>query len=612
MLILYYFNFWGSEACLIKRIKILFLLCLIIFPLSDFVYPQSNIDNLFYLLEKSNYPAQKDILEKILLSITDIDTAIAKRHTERLLKLTVKFKNPFCYNHSLLFYSRFGSPSNRKNILFTTYRLAKDADDIDLMARTQIALSEVYKEENRYDSSIVSIIKARDLFEKTNNQNEQVTVLHKIGDLYYLAGLYDRAEKYFKEVRRLKGEPKAWRDWREYVITNNLGLIEKGRKNYDSAINYFNKALNDLYLNKKHILNYMDTIRIVYSYTSLADLYIYKKNYNKAWDLVEKACFAESKYMRPEHMIKLYLIKGKLFYYKANYDSSLFYLNKAKSIEQCPNSLELSPAIYNYMSGSYSKLNDFKNAWIAKNKFIQVSDSLLKKKNIYSGVQFISDNFVNKAETVIDKYKVKEKYLFGIILIVSLSIILILFIFFRLKNSYQQLIKKNIELMNADINIEELKLHLRKKKDKFQKKLPEKNEMELLNLKVEGNDEDIHSQAKMKNFATQLDEEMTKRQLFVDQNITLDSLAHLLNTNRNYLSKVINDIFGKNFNSYINELRIKKSILIISKKEGINFYTLDGIAQTVGFHNRTTFISAFKKYTGVTPSLFIKNMNSSR
>ena len=62
------------------------------------------------------------------------------------------------------------------------------------------------------------------------------------------------------------------------------------------------------------------------------------------------------------------------------------------------------------------------------------------------------------------------------------------------------------------------------------------------------------------------------------------------------------------FSSYINDLRIKKAILIISQKEDVNIYKLEGIAKQVGFKNRTTFITAFKNYTGVTPSFFMKNM----
>jgi AraC-like DNA-binding protein len=36
--------------------------------------------------------------------------------------------------------------------------------------------------------------------------------------------------------------------------------------------------------------------------------------------------------------------------------------------------------------------------------------------------------------------------------------------------------------------------------------------------------------------------------------------------------------------------------------------TLEGIAGSVGFHSRSTFNLAFKKFTGVTPSVYIANL----
>ena len=47
-----------------------------------------------------------------------------------------------------------------------------------------------------------------------------------------------------------------------------------------------------------------------------------------------------------------------------------------------------------------------------------------------------------------------------------------------------------------------------------------------------------------------------KNQDFLRKNITLDSLSKEFDTNRDYLSKLINELKGKNFTQYLNELRI--------------------------------------------------------
>ena len=88
--------------------------------------------------------------------------------------------------------------------------------------------------------------------------------------------------------------------------------------------------------------------------------------------------------------------------------------------------------------------------------------------------------------------------------------------------------------------------------------------------------------------------------------MVLPDFAKKLHSNRNYLSQIINEHFNVNFNNFVNEYRIKESrkLLLSSKYEN---YTIEGIATTVGFHSKTTFNNAFKKFTGVTPSFFRKN-----
>ena len=66
--------------------------------------------------------------------------------------------------------------------------------------------------------------------------------------------------------------------------------------------------------------------------------------------------------------------------------------------------------------------------------------------------------------------------------------------------------------------------------------------------------------------------------------------------------------FNKNFNQFINDYRIREACQLFER--GIHHEkTIEGIALTVGFNNRATFISAFKNYTGVTPSFYIKSLN---
>lgn len=72
---------------------------------------------------------------------------------------------------------------------------------------------------------------------------------------------------------------------------------------------------------------------------------------------------------------------------------------------------------------------------------------------------------------------------------------------------------------------------------------------------------------------------------------------------RHHLSAVINTVYQKNFNGLINEYRINHIKKNLHKKQWSNL-SLEGIGMEAGFKSRSTFLKAFKKETGMTPSAF--------
>lgn len=92
--------------------------------------------------------------------------------------------------------------------------------------------------------------------------------------------------------------------------------------------------------------------------------------------------------------------------------------------------------------------------------------------------------------------------------------------------------------------------------------------------------------------------------VYKNPNLTLTDLAGLLNTNRNIISRAINQEFSMNFNDFVNEKRAEAVIEKLQKGEHAN-HTLLAIALDCGFNSKTTFNRAFKKHTGTTPKQFI-------
>ncbi|MEZ4874953.1 MAG: helix-turn-helix domain-containing protein [Flavobacteriaceae bacterium] len=103
-------------------------------------------------------------------------------------------------------------------------------------------------------------------------------------------------------------------------------------------------------------------------------------------------------------------------------------------------------------------------------------------------------------------------------------------------------------------------------------------------------------------------EAFESKQHFLQKELTLQSLAKKLDTNSNYLSRILNVTKGKNFSQYLNELRINYALLAIRYNPDFRKYTIEAIAKECGYNNATTFSRVFYKQTGIYPSYYIENI----
>ncbi len=107
-------------------------------------------------------------------------------------------------------------------------------------------------------------------------------------------------------------------------------------------------------------------------------------------------------------------------------------------------------------------------------------------------------------------------------------------------------------------------------------------------------------------------EKFEKENGFISNQITLNSLAKQLNTNPNYLSKIVNHVKQCSFSSYINNLRIEYAIEQLKTNPTYLKYTIKAIAAEVGFNNVQSFSKAFSNSKGINPSYFIRELKKTK
>ncbi|RKN79574.1 helix-turn-helix domain-containing protein [Ulvibacterium marinum] len=92
-------------------------------------------------------------------------------------------------------------------------------------------------------------------------------------------------------------------------------------------------------------------------------------------------------------------------------------------------------------------------------------------------------------------------------------------------------------------------------------------------------------------------------QHYLDPYLSLESLSREMNTSTSSLSKLINTYSEGNFSDYINKFRVEEAKKLLSHPD-YDAYTIVAIGLECGFNSKSTFYTAFKKFTGKTPTQF--------
>jgi len=102
---------------------------------------------------------------------------------------------------------------------------------------------------------------------------------------------------------------------------------------------------------------------------------------------------------------------------------------------------------------------------------------------------------------------------------------------------------------------------------------------------------------------------MENKKPYLDTELTLVSLAKLIEITPHQLSYVINVGFNENFFWFVNRYRVQRVKELLLNKDYSNISIL-GIAYESGFNSKTSFNTTFKKISTQTPSEFKKSSSS--
>jgi len=105
---------------------------------------------------------------------------------------------------------------------------------------------------------------------------------------------------------------------------------------------------------------------------------------------------------------------------------------------------------------------------------------------------------------------------------------------------------------------------------------------------------------------SEIDKFILKNQKFLDPQLSLENLSDELGKSTSHLSKLMNTHAGSNFPDYINKYRVTEAKKLLAD-DNFNAYTIISIGLECGFNSKSTFYTAFKKFTGQTPTAYRKS-----
>lgn len=123
------------------------------------------------------------------------------------------------------------------------------------------------------------------------------------------------------------------------------------------------------------------------------------------------------------------------------------------------------------------------------------------------------------------------------------------------------------------------------------------------NLTIPSNKEDDFYNEKHQMEFDMIKNHIIENKLYLDPLLSMETITSQFGISKSHFSKLINTYSKYNFSDFINSLRVEQAKKFLSNNE-FSQYTIVAIGLECGFNSKSTFYSAFKKFTSETPTSF--------
>lgn len=448
--------------------------------------------------------------------------------------------------------------------------------------------------EGKYSEALDLYTQSLELADLQGDLTTYTSALGSIGNMYCLFKNYDRGAYYYNKGYKAAIEQKNQRLQCIFLVNMVLSNCFAGKA----------QAAEECWEKAKLLSAWNDTLMQYYDRVCTGSIAWAYGRFDEALQLHRQGLvIAQQLGLGSNYELAQHESIGLAFQGMGQLDSALYHYHVIEQQTDNRGLIDLENTAYTRLAEAYELCHDTARARYYREKNALLADSLFYGPNmdramnrLFSYEKRANDNQVMSLHKTIDVQTV----MIFIFCCMILVLIILTFVIKRknrsLTDAYELLVEKNQE----QIQLLEKSRQLRE---------PGSAPVsDIVEPEPEEEGETTHvvmSPQQAAQLLNDVDAIMQDLRLISSADFNLSMLAKLVESNTRYVSWVINDTYGKNFKTYLNEFRIREASRRMADPQYDNI-TIAAIAEMVGFNSTNTFILAFKKVVGMTPSVYQK------
>jgi AraC-like DNA-binding protein len=282
-----------------------------------------------------------------------------------------------------------------------------------------------------------------------------------------------------------------------------------------------------------------------------------------------------------------YILKSRLLAQLHDYSAALSSLAEPKRIAEQYAMKDCMLEVFSLLSDYYLQVGNKQQHQLYRNQFVNLKDTLTSYRQLASVKEMESQTQIRALNAQVEQINAKRRrtnrlllvLVVGAVVVIAFSCVLV-YHNKRLRESNRTLYEKNRELLEARPAAPRTKPEKEKTVDSND---PSKDLLLQRIMQVVENSEEIYH-----------------------PDFSIEQLAQMVGSRYRYVSQVIHERFQCNFNTFINKYRIREACLKMEDTQNYGNWTLEAIYNSVGFRSRSSFVTAFKRETGLTPSNYLQ------